>query len=104
MKLPPPRSTITDTLFPYTTLFRSRLAALHVALWPLLQWDDRIVYLGNYLGYGSAIRETMTELVRFRRFFLARPPYTDPADIVFLRGGQEEMWHKMMQQIGRAHV
>src|SRR3546814_10284034 len=39
----------------------------------------------------------MTELVRFRRFFLARPPYTDPADIVFLRGGQEEMWHKMMQ-------
>lgn len=74
-----------------------RLAALHDALWPRLQWDDRIVYLGNYLGYGAAIRETMTELVRFRRFFLARPPYTDPTDIVFLRGGQEEMWHKMMQ-------
>src|SRR3546814_13780354 len=37
----PPRSTRTDTLFPYTTLFRSRLArrgaaaATHRALWPL---------------------------------------------------------------------
>src|SRR3546814_16331896 len=32
MKRPPPRSTRTDTLFPYTTLFRSR---------ERITWDDR---------------------------------------------------------------
>src|SRR3546814_7369254 len=30
----PPRSTLTATLFPYTTLFRSRLAAIFQILWP----------------------------------------------------------------------
>src|SRR3546814_4733144 len=31
MLRPPPRSTLTDTLFPYTTLFRSLVALLRVA-------------------------------------------------------------------------
>src|SRR3546814_13410305 len=31
----PPRSTRTDTLFPYTTLFRSILVTLVFSLWPL---------------------------------------------------------------------
>src|SRR3546814_20998716 len=43
MILRPPRSTLTDTLFPYTTLFRSDVDTLHFALgarqadhrWPL---------------------------------------------------------------------
>src|SRR3546814_20627511 len=30
MTRPPPRSTLTDTLFPYTTLFRSDLASVRV--------------------------------------------------------------------------
>src|SRR3546814_3720464 len=30
----PPRSTRTDTLFPYTTLFRSALIILLTAIWP----------------------------------------------------------------------
>src|SRR3546814_2299479 len=32
----PPRSTRTDTLFPYTTLFRSRLSLAHARLGPML--------------------------------------------------------------------
>src|SRR3546814_21125934 len=33
----PPRSTRTDTLFPYTTLFRSQLEFLRAAVWPELK-------------------------------------------------------------------
>src|SRR3546814_3270743 len=42
----PPRSTRTDTLFPYTTLFRSRLYALGVR-WMLLAYNRN-----NMLGGG----------------------------------------------------
>src|SRR3546814_6856862 len=38
----PPRSTRTDTLFPYTTLFRSRLAAVAVE-----RLDDDLAVLGK---------------------------------------------------------
>src|SRR3546814_14229169 len=41
----PPRSTRTDTLFPYTTLFRSAFAAL--ALLHPLAGDDIIDHLGD---------------------------------------------------------
>src|SRR3546814_2268515 len=34
MRRPPPRSTRTDTLFPYTTLFRSRCAASSISCRP----------------------------------------------------------------------
>src|SRR3546814_7346913 len=37
----PPRSTRTDTLFPYTTLFRSLLAHLEQLSWPLPRQKDR---------------------------------------------------------------
>src|SRR3546814_1932542 len=37
----PPRSTRTDTLFPYTTLFRSRPSG---RIWP--ERDDRQIFLG----------------------------------------------------------
>src|SRR3546814_2081063 len=41
----PPRSTRTDTLFPYTTLFRSRLRSLCLAgfLDPLHELNDRLI-------------------------------------------------------------
>src|SRR3546814_5385339 len=34
MRRPPPRSTSSDTLFPYTTLFRSFADPRHQSLWP----------------------------------------------------------------------
>lgn len=73
------------------------LRALHARLAERLRPRDCLVYLGNYLGYGSGILETVTELLHFRRRFLARPPYTDVADFVLLRGSQEEMWQRVLQ-------
>lgn len=74
-----------------------RLAALHRRLLPLFQpGDDQIVYLGNYSGRGAFVRETIDELLLFRRAVLARPG-VECGDIVYLRGGQEEMWHKLQQ-------
>ena len=73
-----------------------RLSALHRQLFPLFQPGDQIVYLGNYSGHGIHVRETIDELLLFRRALLARPN-VDCDDIVFLRGGQEEMWQKLQQ-------
>lgn len=73
------------------------LRTLHGHLVERLQPRDCLIYLGNYLGYGAGILETVTELLRFRRAFLARPPYTDAADFVLLRGSQEEMWQRVLQ-------
>ncbi len=74
-----------------------RLTALHQALELRLEAGDTLVYLGNYLGHGPAVCETVTELLRFRRLFLARPPLGFLDDIVYLRGSQEEMWQKLLQ-------
>jgi serine/threonine protein phosphatase 1 len=73
-----------------------RLAALHAALEARFAPGDRIVYLGNYFGYGAHIIGTLDELLRFRRAILARP-LMFAFDLVYLRGGQEEMWQKLLQ-------
>ena len=57
---------------------------------------DRIVYLGNYLGPGDTVRETIDELLSFRRYTMARPHFFRQ-DIAYLRGSQEEMWNKILQ-------
>ncbi len=74
-----------------------RLRALHQDLSRLLQPDDKVVYLGNYLGYGPDVLGTVDEVLSFRRAFLARKPYADINDFVLLRGSQEEMWQRMLQ-------
>jgi serine/threonine protein phosphatase 1 len=73
------------------------LRQMHDQLSGRLQDGDCLVYLGNYLGYGPEILETVDELLGFRREFLARPPYVDVDDLVFLQGSQEEMWHRALQ-------
>ena len=73
-----------------------RLENLHRALWARFQPGDRLVYLGNYLGYGPDIPGTLDELLNFRRSLLARPGM-EAWDIAYLRGVQEEMWHKLLQ-------
>lgn len=74
----------------------ARLARLHQRLAPLLGRGDRLVYLGGYLGHGAAVADTLDELLRFRRLFLARR-LALTGDIAFLRGAQEEMWQKLLQ-------
>src|SRR3546814_18142408 len=86
----PPRSTRTDTLFPYTTLFRSRRAERDQAIAEVQQFDARItqkqirapfagelgirrVNLGQYLNPGDPVA-TLTALVRlFVAFTLPQP-------------------------------
>ena len=73
-----------------------RLASLHDALAQRLNKGDRIVYLGNYLGRGPAVRATLDQLIKFRRWVIAQSGMF-AADVVFLRGCQEEMWQKLLQ-------
>lgn len=74
----------------------ARLSALHEELAPRIEPGDKLVYLGNVLGRGPAVRETVDELLRFRRFFLAVPGNCI-GDCVLLRGRQEEMWDRLLQ-------
>ena len=83
-----------------------RLNALHELLGERLCEGDRLVYLGNYMGHGAAVGETIDELLLFRRQFLAAPGVFS-CDIAYLRGQQEEMWHKLLQlqlAVGPAEV
>lgn len=73
-----------------------RLTALHDRLAERLHPGDRLVYLGNYLGYGQDVAGTVEELLAFRRDVLTMPGI-EPWDVVYLRGAQEEMWHKLLQ-------
>lgn len=75
----------------------ARLTGLHRQLDERLEPGDAIVYLGNYLGRGAAVVETVSELLAFRRHVLARPPLWFAGDIIYLRGSQEEMWQKLLQ-------
>lgn len=74
----------------------ARLRDLHSCLFGRLVDGDTLVYLGNFLGRGGAIAETVDELLLFRRAFLARP-HAHVLDIAYLRGCQEEMWQKLLQ-------
>jgi serine/threonine protein phosphatase 1 len=74
-----------------------RLEALHDQLATRLQPDDHLVYLGNVLGRGADVAATVNELLLFRRAVLARQLHDGAGAIVFLRGSQEELWHKLLQ-------
>lgn len=73
-----------------------RLARLHNRLAERLAPGDRLVYLGDYLGYGQHSAETLDELLHFRRGVLARR-HAFLGDHVLLRGSQEEMWQKLLE-------
>lgn len=73
-----------------------RLQALHAELESRFAPGDRLVYLGNYLGQSAAVHATLDALLDFRRRLLTRPGL-ETGDIVFVRGAQEEMWHKLLQ-------
>jgi serine/threonine protein phosphatase 1 len=73
-----------------------RLSRLHDLLGERFAEGDRLVYLGNYLGYGEDVAATINELLDFRRRVLGRP-HGFACDVVYLRGAQEEMWQKLLQ-------
>ena len=73
-----------------------RLDRLHRLLVPRLRPGDRLVYLGNMIGRGPAVAETIAQLLRFRTAVLSGR-HSFCCDIAYLRGGQEEMWQKLLQ-------
>src|SRR3546814_6478387 len=93
----PPRSTRTDTLFPYTTLFRARCRGRTCAWWPGVfpswwtkggVWVERqlTTRLGGSQIRGSGELQCRGEIARWR-----------PA------GGDHGVF-ALLEEIGRAHV
>jgi hypothetical protein len=74
----------------------ARVAVLHDRMGQAWRPGDRLVYLGNYLGRGAAIRQTIDDVLGFRAAVMAqRGGFA--CDVAFLRGSQEEMWQKLLQ-------
>jgi len=69
------------------------LGALHGRLRERLRPGDCLVYLGNYMGHGPAVAETMDELLRFRSDLGSAAG----VQVAHLRGAQEEMWVKLLE-------
>jgi hypothetical protein len=74
----------------------ARLELLHDRIAARLEPGDRVVYLGNYIGRGPAIGDTLDALIAFRTWLIARPGIF-AADVVHLRGAQEHMLQKLLQ-------
>lgn len=74
-----------------------RLVCLHDQLAGRITPEDNLVYLGNMIGRGRHVAAAIHELLLFRRAVLARQLGPDAGAIVYLRGSQEEMWHKLLQ-------
>jgi len=73
----------------------SKLKDLHGEIRARAAPGDRFVYLGNLIGYGTEIVETLDEVLRFRCAMFA--PGMESGDFAYLRGSQEEMWTKLLQ-------
>lgn len=74
----------------------ARLVTLHALISERFRPEDNLIYLGNCLGRGD-VTATVQELLIFRRSVLATQLDEGCGEIVYLRGSQEEMWHKLLQ-------
>src|SRR3546814_6888339 len=86
MLRPPPRSTRTDTLFPYTTLFRSvtanGLTSNYEVLTPTSGGGNALVislHWSNGNGASMANHMRMSELAKARNVTVVLPTAPDPA-------------------------
>ena len=73
-----------------------RLQQIQAAILDRFRPGDRIVFLGNLMGRGQAVRETLDAFLSFRTAVLAQPGVF-ACDVAVLRGRQEEMWQKLLQ-------
>lgn len=73
-----------------------RLVDLHDTIFPHISVGDRILYTGNYIGYGASSHEVLSEMLAFRRGVMAKSGMI-ASDLIYLRGGQEEMLQKLLQ-------
>lgn len=72
------------------------LTLLHNNILQHIKPGDRVVYLGNYTGYGTDARTCVDEILTFRRMVLSIQGMI-PSDIIYLKGVQEEMLSKLLQ-------
>ena len=72
------------------------LTLLHNNILEQIKPGDRVVYLGNYTGYGADAIACIDEILAFRRMLLSIKGMI-PSDIVYLKGVQEEMLAKLLQ-------
>src|SRR3546814_6801187 len=116
MKRRPPRSTRTDTLFPYTTLFRSHAEAHlarckvgdehHVAADQLFRFAVAGAYTGEDLplaqfsGVEFETQQLVGALDEFAGHDLA-DAQVEPGEVVDADGGRRR---SCFRKIGRAHV
>jgi len=73
-----------------------KLQAVHQAIAQRFMAGDAVLYLGNLLGHGPEVGETLNEALRFRRMVILQDG-ASLDDVVFLRGCQEEMLYKLRQ-------
>jgi len=57
---------------------------------------DKLIFLGNVIGFRNKSKETITEVLKLRFKLMAKYKLKNQ-DIVFLRGAQEEMFSKLLQ-------
>lgn len=74
----------------------ARLARLHAQLEARIWQGDRLLYLGNFLGIGTEVQQTLREILLFRRAVIARPGF-EADDVVLLRGAQEQMFTRALE-------
>src|SRR3546814_20443707 len=89
----PPRSTRTDTLFPYTTLFRSKLKA-----------DAAEKLAGVGLTVSDAVRILLTRVVKEGALPAGLTADPEAYDAWFRAKVQEALADTRPPEIGRAHV
>jgi serine/threonine protein phosphatase 1 len=75
---------------------QQRLDAVHRVLYESFQAGDAIVYLGNMIGRGPMVRQSVDALLAFRRELIAQPAVF-AGDLIYLRGVQEELFDKLLQ-------
>ncbi len=73
-----------------------KLADLHQLIAEKYRIGDKLVYMGNILGVGSKVKDTVNELLTFRRAVIANEG-ASPDDVIYLKGAQEEMWRKLLE-------
>lgn len=59
-------------------------------------YGDKLVFLGNVIGFGKYSAETLSSVINLRNYLLSKF-FLKTQDIVFLRGAQEEMFLKLLQ-------
>src|SRR3546814_17558758 len=101
----PPRSTRTDTLFPYTTLFRSRPGTYAAGDVTGL---DQFVYMAAH-GAKTAARNALNgDALAYDNRVMPAVVFTDPqvASVGWTKASAREAGYevKTSVQIGRAHV